>query len=171
MFGKPHVSPNGSPPTSRRASDVAKIDGKGLVQVVVTNIEPFEFYLFLNDKIVPQEEVESLSLSIEAAKSGGDGIVAALSRYVTSLDGKRTSQFLDLFPATVEIVAVGRRVSVTCTDSSSIDSVYISLGLRPDGAGSELSGAKSLRVLITDGILDGKLTWNDGEIEDLFPQG
>lgn len=171
MFGK-RTPPNQPPsPPRLRAADIAKLQGGGLVQVIVTHLSPPEFYLFLNDTYVPQMEVDSLSLSVESpTRDNLGGVVrATLARYVTDVTGRRNLQRTELFPCTLEIVGLGRRISVTATQYDSVEGMWISLGLRPDGTSADIQGAQALRVLIGEGFVDAKLTWIDGEVEDLFP--
>ncbi len=174
MFGKPaQGSNNGAEPRRRSASDVARIEGGGLVQIIVTSLSPMTYSLFLNDQAVPQIDIESLSLDIETPEQSGSGsaiVRATLSRYITSVTGQKTMQRTELFPSTLELVALGRRISITCSRADSLDGLYISLGLKPDGTSGEVEGAAALRILLTEGILDAKLTWVDGETEDLLPQ-
>ncbi len=171
MFGKPTQN-NGAVPPRPAAETVAKIGGGGLVQVIVTSLAPLTFYVFLNDHEVPQTDVESISISIEAPADGLSKIVvrATLNRFLIDVTGARTQQHTELFPCTIEVVALGRRLSVTCLNPNSVDGLWVSLGLKADGTGSDLSGVQSLRFLLTEGLLDAKLTWTDGTSEDLLPQ-
>ncbi len=171
MFGKP-PPPNSQNGAGRPAAvDVAILEGGGLAQVIVTNLSPLTYYVFLNDRVVAPEEIESLSVSIEAPDGGiGSAIVrATLARYVVNVTGERSQQRTELFPCTLEIIALNRRIAITCQRADSLEGLWISLGLKPDGTSSDVTGAKSLRILLTDGILDAKLTWTDGETEDLLP--
>lgn len=172
MFGKRDIPAPAQPPARQAAAQRAQIQGGGLVQVIVTSLMPFTYYVFLNQLAVPQEDIESFSLSIEApGPEGGQQIVrATLARYVQNVAGERTLQNAELFPCTIELVALGRRLQITCTHPDSLDGLWISLGLRDDGSSAEVSGARALRLLITEGILDAKLTWEDGQVEDLLPQ-
>ena len=64
MFGKP--ADNGATsnvPARPIASDVAKIQGKGLVQLIVTELRPMNFYLFVNDKIIVLKNKRNTTLS------------------------------------------------------------------------------------------------------------
>jgi hypothetical protein len=152
---------------------VARIQGGGLVQLVITSVSPLTFSLFLNDQAVPQIDVESLSISIEVPDNGGsDGAVAraTLTRFVKTVSSSRSEQSTELFPCTVQIVAMERRITLTCVQVDSLDGLWISLGLKPDGSSAEVSGAKSLQILLAEEILTAKLTWMDGETEDLLPQ-
>jgi hypothetical protein len=153
------------------AADAAQILGGGLVQIIVTHTQPLEFYLFLNDKYVPQTDIESFSLSIEtpAERNFGGVVRATLALYAQAVSGQRVQQRTELFPSTIEIVALNRRISVTATKPDSVEGLWISLGLRTDGTGRDLEGVQALRILISDGFLDAKLTWTDGAVEDLLP--
>ncbi len=169
MFGKPQQQPQNTPPRAR-AADVSRIQGGGLVQLIVTNQSPLEFYLFLNDRYIPQADIDSLSVSISApSEQNPQGeVYANVNAFVSSVGGGRSKQVIPLFPATVEIIAEGKRLSLTAQNANSLDNLWIDLGLKPDGSASEVSGVKVLRVLIGEGFMDAKLTWEDGETEDLF---
>ncbi len=171
MFGRPPDTGNGkAAPQRRAASDAARIEGGGLVHVVVTSLSPITFYLFLNDRILPQMEIDSFEINIDVASDGGDTIVrAALSRFVKSVTGEQTSQYTNLFPSTVELVALGRRILVTAQNADSTDNLFVSLGIRPDGTSNELQGLKSLHVMVTNVLVEANLTWEDGQTEDLLP--
>lgn len=172
MFGKPppHNGKSAGPPR-QAASDVARLQGGGLVTLILTRLDPLAFFLFLNDTAVPQEDVETFLLTIEADDAEGTSgtVGATLDRFTNTVAGRQLQQY-QLFPCTIEILARGRRMTVTAARPDSLDGVWINLGLRPDGSASEVSGAKALKVLLTEGIFDAKLTWMDGETEDLFPE-
>src|SRR5690349_12282464 len=111
MFGKPPAAGNGtSAPARPAAADVARIQGGGLVQAIVTSLSPMTFFLFVNDREVSAMEVESLSVEIHVPDEGeGNPTVrAGLSRYIKSVTGEQTTNYTDLFPSTIEIVALGR---------------------------------------------------------------
>lgn len=174
MFGQsPASGSNGKPfvtTPARTAADVARIEGGGLVQVIVTNLVPLTFYVFLNDHAVDQVDVESLSVAIDAVNLAEPVVRATLARYVTSVSGERTIQHQELFPSTVEVVAMGRRICVACASLNSLDGLWISLGLKGDGTSSEITGARALQILLTEGLLDARITWSDGQMETLLPQ-
>ena len=172
MFGRPPDPGNGkASPQRRAASDVARIEGGGLVQVIVTSLSPVTFYLFVNDKTVSQMEVESLEVNIDVPVDGdGDTIVrAGLNRFVKAVTGEQTTQYTNLFPSTVEVVAFGRRILITAENADSVENLFVSLGLRPDGTSSELQGLRSLNIMVTNVLVEAKLTWEDGQSEDLLP--
>lgn len=160
------------PAPERRVSDVARIQGGGLVQVIVTHLNPIRFFVFVNHEEVPQQEVETFLISVEAPAEGSRAaprVHASLSRYVTGVSGQREARQFSLFPGTIEVIALGRRLCVTARQADSLEGLWIDLGLRPDGTGHEVSGARALQVLITSEFLDARLTWMDGSSEDILP--
>ena len=173
VFGKP-AEKNGASPPRKAAADVARIEGGGLVQVIVTQLRPLTFFLFLNDTEVPQIDIDSLSVSVEIPADGVSSptVRATLYRYVSAVTGDKTQQHTELFPCTIEVVALGRRLSITCMNPNSTDGlgVWVSLGLRADGTGSDLTGLQSVRFLLNQDLLDAQLTWEDGVSENLLPQ-
>jgi hypothetical protein len=172
MFGRPSGNNDHGTPQRPPAAEVARIQGGGLVQLVITSVSPMTFFLFLNDQAVPQIDVESLSITIEAPDGDGTGGAiarATLTRFVKTISSARSEQSTELFPCTVEIVALERRITLTCLQVDSLDGLWIRLGLKPDGSSAEVSGAKSLQILLTDEILSAKLTWMDGQTEELLP--
>jgi len=168
MFDKPAGTGNGkSAPQRRAAADVAKIEGGGLVHVIVTSLSPMTFYLFVNDKAISQMEVDSFEVNIDV---GDETIVrASLTRYVKSVTGEQTTQYTNLFPSTIEVVALGRRILITAENADSVDNLFVSLGLRTDGTTNDLKGLRSLHVMITNVVFDASLTWEDGVTEPLLP--
>lgn len=176
MFGKPQQGMNGSSNNGRTgatrppAAEVAQIQGGGLVQVIVSNLSPLTYYLFLTEQFVPQFDIESLNVVIEAPGEDSQGMIrATLSRYVTGVNGSRSEQRIELFPCTLEIVANGRRLCVICPNADSFDGLYVTMGLKPTGVDTEVKGVKALNVLLTEGIMDAKITWNEGDTEPIFP--
>jgi hypothetical protein len=155
------------------AAEVARIQGGGLVQAIITSLAPRTFFIFLNGQPVPQIDVESLSINIEAPgedePSGSVVARATLTRYMKTVSSERSEQSLELFPCTIEIVALERRITLACLQVDSLDGLWISLGLKPDGSSAEVTGAKSLQFLLTEDILTARLTWMDGETEELLP--
>jgi hypothetical protein len=171
MFGS-QPQPNGpAAPPQPTAAEVARILGGGLVQVVVSALDPMTFSLFLNDRPVPQAEVESLLVLIAVPEGEGAPPTAraTLSRYVQSVAGERSLQSTELFPCTVELVALGRRIVVTCQQVDSLEGLWINLGLRPDGSSAELTGARELRLMVSREVLVARLTWMEGGSESLLP--
>jgi len=168
MFDKPAGTGNGkSAPQRRAAADVAKIEGGGLVHVIVTSLSPMTFYLFVNDKAISQMEVDSFEVNIDV---GDETIVrASLTRYIKSVTGEQTTQYTNLFPSTIEVVALGRRILITAENADSVDNLFVSLGLRTDGTTNDLKGLRSLHVMITNVLFDASLTWEDGVTEPLLP--
>lgn len=130
------------------------------------------WHLFLNGQEVPTGEIESVSIEIVAPTDTGDGtLTGLLSRYVTDTTGQRSQKSVSLFPGTVDVIANGRRITVTCQEPGSFDGLWLGLGLRSDGTSVELSGVQSLRVLASpeSKLLDARLTWVDnGATEEIL---
>jgi len=171
MFG----SNNGAPaPASNRplASEVARLESN-FTQVIVSGQSSVGLAVFLNGQPIPTGDVESLTIEIIApdANNRSGSVAAVLSRYTTGPSGGRDQRPATLFPGTVEVIARGRRLVVTCLEDGSFDGLWLGLGLRADGTSSELTGVQSLRLAVTPNLIDAKLTWSeDGTTEDLLPE-
>lgn len=176
LFGKSRPNNNGKTNTPEvmrpAASDLAKIQGGGLVQLIVTETRPVEFSLFLNQSEINQIDVESVSIDVVAPENPVDGVVvrATLSHYVTNITGQRALENRELFPCTIEVIALDRRLAVTCTRHDSTEGLWVSVGLRPNGESAELTGLREFRFLLTHDLLDAQVTWVDGTSENLLPQ-
>ena len=171
MFGRP--KPQAAAPLDIKAADRTKIMGRGLVQVVVTQLEPLEFMLLLNEQVITQDRVGSLFVSVEGPNDAApDGTVQATLEYlVDTVAGQSAMQRVELFPCTLVLLAAGRRVAITATQAGSLDGLWIHLGLKPDGSDHEVSGAQALSVIVQEPLLQARITWNDGNEEDLIPTG
>ena len=171
MFG----SNNGTPaaPTNRpTAESVARLES-ALTQVIVSSRSSDGLHVFQNGLPIQTGDVESLSIEIIAPDANGQNgsVAAVLSRYQTGPTGTREQRGMSLFPGTVEVVAYGRRLVVTCMEDGSFDGLWLGLGLRADGTSSELTGVQSLRLAVAPNLIDAKLTWSeDGATEDLLPE-
>ena len=171
MFGLASGTP---PPASNRppASEVARVEG-ALTHIIVSSTSSDGLNVFVNGQPITTGEVESVTLEIIApdANNQNGSVTAVLSRYVTGSDGVRGEKPTSLFPGTVEVMARGRRLTVTCLKEGSFDGLWLGLGLRADGTSSELSGVRSLRLAVAPRLLDAKLVWSDdGTTEDLLPE-
>ena len=172
MFGQTNNSVP-TVPALPAAAEVARL-GSSLTQIIVSGPSSADLFVFLNGQPIPTGEVESLSVEIIAPdQNGQNGTVAAvLSRYKTGLTGSRDQTATSLFPGTIELIARGRRIVVTCEQDGSFDGLWLGLGLRADGTSSELTGVQSLRLAAAPGLVDAKLIWSDtGATEDLLPEG
>ncbi|MDE2126566.1 MAG: hypothetical protein KGJ62_08250 [Armatimonadetes bacterium] len=167
MFAK-HTPSDPAPQPS--AAELARILGGGLVQIIVSNLQPLVFHLFLNHHLVEQTDVEEVSVLVELPEEDGQPMLrATMTHAVTNVAGERQMQSAELFPCTLEVVAENRRFSITCSDVADINSAWIGIGLLPDGSAHDLSGVRSLRMVLAAGILDARVTWTNGQEEELFP--
>ena len=171
MFGSNNSTP--APAQNRpSAADVARMESN-LIQVIVSGQSSVGLAVFLNGQPVPTGDVESLTIEIIApdANNQAGSVTAVLSRYTVGPSGSRDQRSATLFPGTVEVIARGRRLVVTCMADGSFEGLWLGLGLRADGTSSELTGVQSLRLAVTPNLIDAKLTWSeDGTTEDLLPE-
>lgn len=160
---------HGTAPAS--ASEKARIQGGGLVQLIVTGVQPLSYYLFLNGAEVLQEEVESLAVHIEVpSDDAGEPIVyATLTRMVQTVNGGKNMQAQELFPCVIDMVALERRVQVIVSKAGSLDGLWVQVGMKPDGSGSELHGLQAITILLDGTILHAEVTWTDGKTEKILP--
>ncbi|MES2460239.1 MAG: hypothetical protein V4671_06630 [Armatimonadota bacterium] len=154
------------------ASSQAAIEGN-LTHLLIGDPTSVDgWHLFMNAKQIPTGEIESLSIEIIAPSDASEGtLTGLLSRYVTDSSGQRTQRSVSLFPGTVEVIAGGRRITVTCQEPGSFDGLWLGLGLRSDGTSTELGGVQSLRILADPDskLLDARLSWVDNAaVEDIF---
>jgi hypothetical protein len=178
MFGSTNGATPGRGAANRpTAVSVARIDGHLTHVLVGDEGEPDGISVFVDARAVPIGEVESLSVDIVAPtdREPSGTLTAILSRYsgggTAEAGAPRPQSTVALFPGTVEIIAHGRRITVTCQTPGSFDGLWLGLGLRSDGTSTELTGVQSLNVLVSpeSRLVDAKLTWSDtGATEDLL---
>lgn len=152
-------------------AELSQVHGRGLVQVIVSRVSPFTWHCFINGEYVPDVDLEDLLLHVELPEDG-DVSRATVQAYLTckrdGLTGTRESQTLDLFPATIDLLLDKHRLVVTCAEKGSIESVSVMAGLQEDGSCHILEGIRALKVVISYGIMDARITWMDGQTESLF---
>lgn len=176
MFGKSNkpaqAAPQQDSASRPKLTDIAEIIGGGLVQVIVTDHNPISFSMFLNTLAISEYDVDSLNIDIVAPGDGtGSTIVrATLASYVTNVASQRVLEHRELFPCTIEVIALDRRISISCLRKDSTDGLWINVGLKADGDSHELRGLQEFRFLLSHDLLDARVTWVDGETEDLLPQ-
>ncbi len=153
----------------RTASDVARIMGGGLVHIFVDSTEPLTYTVYLNEQRVKPEDLAGFSLNIDASSMSTPMVRATLSRYVTVVTGERQLQRQELFPCTIELIAMGRRVMITCSSVDSFDGLWVWLGIQRDGTTTELTGLMGLNILLEGTLLDAEIVWVDGVHESLLP--
>jgi hypothetical protein len=171
MFGGPTnntVPPAGSGRDS--ADAVARIQGN-LTHAFVSGAGPDGLSVFVNGQPLLTGQIESLSVDIIAPDETGNGrLTGILSHYDGSAAATRTTRSVSLFPGTVEVIAKGRRIAVTCAEEGSFDGLVLRLGMDESGIGLEAQGVKSLRLLVSPGLVDARLVWiEDGREENLLP--
>jgi len=175
MFGSSTngANPGGASSNRPSAAEVARIEGN-LTHILIDDERQRDgISVFVNAQPLLIGDIESISIAIIAPsdQDSGGTLTALLSRYVTDANGQRRQESLPLFPGTVEVIARGRRITVTCQQPGSFDGLWLGLGLRSDGTSTELTGVERLQVTIAPetGLIDAKLTWSDnGAVEDLL---
>jgi hypothetical protein len=155
------------------AADWSAIDGGGLVQLIITTFNPFVFHLFINGREIPQPTVDSLYVTVGLPDNPTDppSQVATLTTLITDLAGQKTKQSQSVFPGTLEVVAGGKRVTLSCPDPDDPLEMYVRLGLRPDGTNNAIeSGLHSIQVFLNPGLgmMQFNLKWSDGLEETLI---
>lgn len=138
------------------AADVAGLD-TSLTWVIYESDSADGLHIFLNGQSILTGSIESLSVDIDTEKGT---IAAVLSR----TDGTSKS----LFPGAVEILAKGKRLSLSALAPDDFEGLYFGVGLREDGTSDQVQGVKSLRVVLTAGLASAKLVWNDTSAEEVL---
>lgn len=151
------------------AAEVAKIQTH-LTHAIVTGEGVDGLNVFRDGQLVLPGAVDSLSVEIVAPTDADPvgKITAILAYYETGADGVRTQKAAALFPGTVEIIARGRRLSLSCAEQGAFEGLWLGLGMAPDGTSTELTGVASLRVLLSPGLHEAKLVWSDGGEETIL---
>src|SRR4051812_18693296 len=91
----------------------AAIQGRGLVQVLVTSTNPFSWTVVLGDHVLTEVELEDFSLVIDVGEGRGPTISAMLSYQGKDLEGKAVMQTRELFPCTVMLSACHKLFWIT----------------------------------------------------------
>lgn len=138
------------------AADVAGLD-TSLTWVIYESDSADGLHVYLSGQSILTGSIESLSVDIDTEKGT---IAAVLSR----TDGTSKS----LFPGAVEILAKGKRLSLSALAPDDFEGLYFGVGLREDGTSDQVQGVKSLRVVLTAGLASAKLIWNDTGAEEVL---
>lgn len=139
------------------AAHVAGLD-TSLTWIVYESDSADGLHAFHNGQSILTGSIESISVDVDSEK----GTVAAI---LVRKEGGNIS----LFPGSVEIIAKGKRLSLSALEANSLDGLYFGLGVREDGTSDQVKGVKSLRVVLTPGLASAKLTWSeDGTEEAIF---
>ena len=112
--------------------------------------------------------MESLSVYIAAPTDSVSRptVRATLSRYVTNVTGRENAAANGTVSLHDPVCCLSRcRISVTAMNPDELEGVWIDLGLRANGSGSDVKGARALSILLQEGLVDAKLTWEDGVTE------
>lgn len=172
MFGAPTASTTPPPGGGRpQAGDVAKIAGN-LTHVIVTGPDIDDLHVFYNGQWVMTGQIENVGVEIIAPDGTLTGV---LTRTETDAAGAKSTKSLSLFPGTVELVAKNRRVAVVCPVAGSFDGLTLLFGTADENGainniGLPANGVRSLRIVVSSGLVDAKLVWDeDGREDNLLP--
>jgi hypothetical protein len=177
MFGTPTATTTPPPGGGRpQAGDVAKIVGN-LTHVIVAGPDIDDLHVFYNGQWVMTGTIENIGVEILApTNEAPDGAVTGvLTRTETDAAGAKTTKSLSLFPGSVELIAKNRRVVVICPTAGTLEGVSILFGTANeagviDNAGLWANGVRSLRIVVSAGLTDAKLVWDeDGREDNLLP--
>jgi hypothetical protein len=150
------------------ALEIARIQSR-YTHALVTSEGADGLNVFLDGALILPGQVESLTIDIVApTDDDAVGQIAAVLVYDETTDGQKQARSVSLFPGTIEVIARGRRISVTCAEANAFDGLWLGIGLNTDGTATELTGVQNLRVVLSPGLNDAKLTWTDGSEEPLF---
>lgn len=139
------------------AVDVASLD-TNLTWIAYESDSADGLHVFHNGQAILPGTIESLSVDIDTDK----GTVTAI--LVRTVGGN-----ISLFPGSIEILARGKRISLSALEAGSFDGLYFGLGVRQDGTSDQVQGVKSLRIVFTAGLASAKLIWSeDGSEEVIF---
>jgi hypothetical protein len=170
MFGGPRRSTTPPPGNSTRpqAGDAARISGN-LTHVFVNGQSSDGLMIYFNGQPLMTGQLDSLSVEIVAPGERDNGtLTAILSYYETGANGTRTNKSFSLFPGTVELIADGKRLSITCAEEGVFDGLFLRFGTDNNGVGMEANGVQSLRLLITPELRDVRLVWIEDGREDIL---
>jgi hypothetical protein len=152
-------------------SETSRIHLRGWTLVVIPKMDPFSWYVFLQGEAINEMDLEDLVVNL-TVPSDGDAtkgrVEATLSLQRKGLSGKRELEVVDLFPGLLEFYVNGHNITVCCPVKNSLDDAWITVGMDRGGAPSEIGGIKSLKIVISRGILDMKIEFMDGKIESVL---
>lgn len=170
--------------TLRPASlrELSRIKGRGLTQVIIPQLDPFSWFVFLNGEYKDPACLEDLMIQLDVPDNGdfsGSIVQGQLSLKERNAAGALVSTNRDLFPGVVDIVLggggqkPGHRFLVSCANPRNIETAWIQTGLDDDGGTFNLEGINEFQILISPGIIDVKVVWQGenataGEVEYLF---
>ncbi len=165
MFKKPEQEPPG-----HGAQEAARVKTR-LSRVLVQSLNPFNVTVFTGGKQLFGEQIESVHLSLNFPESNREepelrGILTLKQQAEAG-----SPQYLDLLPGTVELQHNLSLVRISCPSIQPFQGCWVDFGMNEQGQGSLLEGARGLQILLTEGILGSRITWNDGRTEEIFGTG
>jgi hypothetical protein len=141
-------------PNRPAAASVAGLD-TSLTWIAYESDSADGLHVFHNGQAILTGSIESISVDIDTEKGT-----------LTAILVRKEGGSLALFPGAVEIIAKGKRISLSALEADNFDGLYFGIGLREDGTSDQVTGVKSLRVVLTAGLASAKLVWNDDGAEE-----
>ncbi len=146
----------------------AAIEAGGLVQVIVTQTDPIEFSLFLNQKQIQQDDIESLNVYIDASVNPIN-TWAKLSHYVTQVDGEKQIERKELFPCTIMITCMKHFIRIYCQNPGSSVGLFIQAGIHDNGTETTLRDLTAFTLMISSLLVQATIKATNGSQYSLLP--
>ena len=138
------------------AAQVAGLD-TNLTWIAYESDSADGLHVLHNGKAILTGSIESISVDIDTEKGT-----------ITAILVRKEGGNISLFPGSVEIIAKGKRISLSALAPDNFDGLYFGLGVREDGTSDQVQGVKSLRVVLTPGLASAKLIWNDEGADEVI---
>lgn len=142
--------------TRPAAAQVASLD-TNLTWIAYESDSADGLHVLHNGQSILTGSIESISVDIDSEKGT-----------VTAILVRKEGSNIALFPGSVEILAKGKRISLSAVSAGSLDGLYFGLGLREDGTSDEVRGVKSLRIVLTPGLASATLTWVEESADEVI---
>lgn len=142
--------------TRPAAAQVASLD-TNLTWIAYESDSADGLHVLHNGQSILTGSIESISVDIDSEKGT-----------VTAILVRKEGGNIALFPGSVEILAKGKRISLSAVSAGSLDGLYFGLGLREDGTSDEVRGVKSLRIVLTPGLASATLTWVEESADEVI---
>lgn len=142
--------------TRPAAAQVASLD-TNLTWIAYESDSADGLHVLHNGQAILTGSIESLSVDIDSEKGT-----------ITAILVRKEGGNISLFPGSVEIIAKGKRISLSAVSATSLEGLYFGLGVREDGTSDEVRGVKSLRVVFTPGLASAKLIWVEEDAEEVI---
>jgi hypothetical protein len=138
------------------AAQVAGLD-TSLTWIAYESDSADGLHVLHNGQLILTGSIESISVDIDSEKGT-----------ITAILVRKEGGNISLFPGSIEILAKGKRISLSALAADSLDGLYFGLGVREDGTSDQVQGVKGLRIVFTPGLASAKLVWSDTEADEVI---